>query len=160
MKKIFTLVPLFLVVNVFAVNAQQTFSASGGNASGSGGTVSFTVGQTMFSNYGSAAGTLEEGVQHAYEIYPVGTNEGTDPSLVVSVFPNPTEGYLIISIDNLQNDEMSFQLIDINGGTIKKGTINSDQTRIEVANLPPAIYFIQIFQDNQKSKSFKIIKYK
>lgn len=47
-----------------ATNAQQTIPAAGNNASGSGGSVSYTIGQTFYStDGGSPNGVMEQGVQ-------------------------------------------------------------------------------------------------
>lgn len=43
--------------------AQQSISVSGGEATGSGGTVSYSIGQVFYNTYTIASGTLEEGVQ-------------------------------------------------------------------------------------------------
>jgi len=48
--------------------AQEAVVAGGGNASGSGGTVSYSAGQLVYSSSGGSNGSVVAGVQQAYII--------------------------------------------------------------------------------------------
>ena len=158
MKKILFFVALLWMFNLSVAQAQQALATSGGNASGSGATVSYTVGQVIYSYYDGATGSIEQGVQHAYEIYLVNTNFEVDPNFVVSIFPNPTSNILNLRIEHLDSKRLTYRLVDADGNLLKKKPIEMNQTQIEMKSLPSATYFVQIYQDNQHLKSFKIIK--
>jgi hypothetical protein len=49
------------------VQAQEANTAAGGNASGSGGTAAYSVGQIVYSTQTGANGTVAEGVQQTYD---------------------------------------------------------------------------------------------
>ena len=52
-----------------------------------------------------------------------------------------------------------YQLSDIQGKQLSKGQLVRQQTQINMNNLPTAIYFIHVLnQENKKVQSFKIIK--
>ncbi len=51
---------------VYSISAQEVISASGGNATGSGGSVSYSVGQLFFMTHTGADGSVAEGVQQPY----------------------------------------------------------------------------------------------
>ena len=51
------------------LQAQEAISASGGNASGSNGTLSYTVGQVVSSYIIGSEGTVTQGVQQPWEIF-------------------------------------------------------------------------------------------
>ena len=53
--------------------AQESVNSTGGNATGSGGTVAYSVGQVVYTANTGSSGNVEQGVQHAYEILVVGT---------------------------------------------------------------------------------------
>ncbi len=55
--------------------SQESANASGGDATGSGGTVAYSVGQVVYTSNTSSSGTVDQGVQHAFEIYTVGIKE-------------------------------------------------------------------------------------
>ncbi len=58
------ILPLLLLC--VKVSAQSSPVSSGGEASGSGGTASYTLGQVVFSSYSTKGGYIIEGVQQAY----------------------------------------------------------------------------------------------
>jgi hypothetical protein len=51
------------------LHAQQTVPATGGIATGSGGTVNYTVGQAAYTTQTGSGGTVTQGVQQPYEIW-------------------------------------------------------------------------------------------
>lgn len=139
-------------------NAQESTNASGGNASGGGGSISYSLGQVACSFQSGIGGSSEQGVQHAYEIYSVGTEESV-LSISLTAFPNPTIEKLTLQISNFQNENMSYLLLDNHGKEISFGQINSQQTEINMFGLPMSVYLMKIFnQENTIIQSFKIIK--
>ena len=140
------------------VQAQQVTTTSGGDASGSGGTVAFSVGQVVYTANTNASGTLSQGVQQAYEIFTLSIKE-TELNISIKAFPNPTLDNLTLQISDYKNEKLSYQLYDIQGRLLNNGQIVAQQTNIEMTSLPTAIYFINVVnQENQKVQSFKIIK--
>ena len=138
--------------------AQESINASGGDASGSGGTVAYSVGQVVYTTNSSSSGTVSQGVQHAYEIFTVGIKE-TELSISLSVFPNPTADNLTLQISDYNNEKLSYQLFDMQGKLLSNGQIAAQQTQIDMNSFPPATYFVNVVtQEKNKVKSFRIIK--
>lgn len=151
---------LFLVgiLCCFFANAQESVNSSGGNATGSGGTVSYSIGQVIYTANIGGSGSVAQGVQHAYEILTVGINE-TALKLSLNAFPNPMADNLTLQIIDYNNEKMSYQLLDMHGKQLSIGEIIAHQTLINTASLPSATYFINVVnQENKKVQSFKIIK--
>jgi hypothetical protein len=152
---------IFLVIALVYVNlsqAQQSNNSSGGNSTGSGGSVSYSVGQILYTTHTDTSGSISFGVQQAFEIFTVGIKE-TTLNISLSVFPNPTSDNLILQISNYKNEKLSFQLSDIQGKLVNNGQVESQQTEIKTVNLASATYFIHVFnQQNHKLQTFKIIK--
>jgi hypothetical protein len=139
-------------------HAQASVNASGGNATGSGGTAAYSIGQVFYTTNTGNSGSVAQGVQHAYEIFSVGTKE-TTLNISLSVFPNPTVDHLTLDISDYHQEELWYQMFDIQGRMVNSGQIASQQTRIDMHNLLPATYFLTIVnQNHQKIQSFKIIK--
>ncbi len=69
--------------------AQLNVLATGGEANGTDGQVSFSVGQIDFATVSGADAVLTEGVQQPYEFFTIGVEELEDIELIASVFPNP-----------------------------------------------------------------------
>lgn len=82
------------------MHAQETPIASGGDATGSGGTVSYAVGQIVYATDTATTGSVAKGVQQPFEISVVtGINE-LGITLGVSVYPNPTTTFLHLQIES------------------------------------------------------------
>ncbi len=138
--------------------AQQGANASGGNATGIGGTVTYSVGQVVYTTNTSSSGSVSQGVQNTFEIYPVGTDE-TALNISITAFPNPTFENLTLTIDNYSDAILSYQLYDMHGKLLSGFQITGPQTQIIMSDLPAATYFIDIIdQENEKIQSFKIVK--
>ena len=137
--------------------AQQATTASGGDASGSGGSVSYSVGQVVYTTNTGSSGSVAQGVQQPYEIsITVGLNE-MGVNLNLSAYPNPTTNYLMLQIDNYDK-ALSYQLFDISGKLLETNTIVANSTTIKMEQLATATYFLKVIQNNKEVKTFKIIK--
>ncbi|MCO5232761.1 MAG: T9SS type A sorting domain-containing protein [Chitinophagales bacterium] len=138
--------------------AQESSNASGGDATGSGGTVAYSVGQVVYTTNTGSSGTVSQGVQHAYDIFTVGIKE-TAINISLTAFPNPTTDNLTLQIQDYNNEKLSYQLFDMQGKQLSNGQIVAQQTLINMNSLPTATYFIHVVnQENKKVQSFKFIK--
>jgi hypothetical protein len=138
--------------------AQESANSAGGDATGSGGTVAYSVGQVVYTSNTGSSGTVVQGVQHAYEIFTVGIKE-TDLNISLTAFPNPSTENLTLQISDYKNEKLTYQLFDMQGKQLNSGQVTAQQTQINMNGLPSATYFINVVnQENKKFKSFKIIK--
>lgn len=154
---------LLFALGLTGLQAQESVNTTGGNALGSGGTVSYTVGQTVYQSHTGSNGSVEEGVQQPYEISVVTGIELTAISLMITAYPNPTTNYLTLSIDGDVKTShnlslMSYQLFDMYGKLLKSEKIEGSETSIAMSNLVSATYFVKVIQDQREVKTFKIIK--
>ncbi len=161
---------LTFILSLPTVSAQEAISATGGNASGSGGTASYTVGQIFYQTRTGTNGSVAEGVQQPYEISVVtGIEEVIGINLSVSAYPNPTADYLILEVDasayfdNAQYkppgiQAMRYQLYDMSGKLLQSKMIIGTQTTIVMSNLVPATYLLKVTRGNKEVKTFKVVK--
>ena len=138
--------------------AQQATIATGGNASGSGGTVAYSVGQVVYNTHTATTGSVAQGVQQPYEISVVLGLKNQSINLAIAAYPNPTTDYLTLSLSNIELSNLNFQLFDISGKLIENRKITSTTETIRMENLPSAGYFLKVIQNNKEVKIFKIIK--
>lgn len=139
--------------------AQQAATATGGDASGSGGTVAYSIGQIWYTTNTEASGSVASGVQQAYEISIVLGTENHLLSIDLQVYPNPTTGHLHLKVEGESLNNLTYQLFDLSGRLIEHQKIASTTETIQMENLPSAVYFLKVTNDNQSIKTFKIIKY-
>ena len=153
MKKI-----LFLLMFPIIGFSQEAIPASGGDASGLGGTLSFTVGQLVYSSNSGSNGSVAEGVQQPYEISTTVGIEITNISLDFIAYPNPTSVNIVLSIRDFNNEKLNYQLYDMSGKLLKSNKVNAINTTIDMSELPVSNYVLNINNDSSIIKSFKIIK--
>ncbi|MEI6764724.1 MAG: T9SS type A sorting domain-containing protein [Bacteroidota bacterium] len=141
------------------LNAQTTVTASGGNAVGSSGTVSYTVGQVVYTTDTSTIGSVAKGVQQPFEISIITEMETyTGIMLQCSVFPNPTAGELTLKVENCFLKSFSYKLFDISGHLLANKKLTTNETVISMNDLTPGSYFLDVIEDKLVVKAFKIIK--
>lgn len=150
---------LLLGLGLTGLQAQESVNATGGNASGNGGSASYSVGQVAYQIHTGTNGTVAQGVQQPYEISMVtGIEEAKGINLSVSAYPNPTTDYLQLKVESKKLKDLSFQLFDMNGKLLQSKKITGNQTSIVMSNLVPATYFVKVIQGNKEIKTFKIVK--
>jgi len=158
-KKVKLCAILLLVLGLTGVQAQEAISASGGDASGSGGSVSYSIGQLFYTTNTGTNGSVAQGVQQPYEISVIGIEEGKDITLQCSAYPNPTKDYVKLEVKNYKTENLTYQIYDNNGRYLESKKIDGEETFINMKTFMPAIYFLKVINNNNKEiKTFKIIK--
>ncbi len=155
---------LLLGLGLTGLQAQTIVNATGGNASGSGGSASYSVGQVVYTTNSGTNGSVAQGVQQPYEIYVVtGLEESKDINLSVSAYPNPTTEFVKLIVESYKVENLSYQLYDMQGKLLDSKQIAGKQTSIVMSSLVPATYFVKVVKTShdlsqQEVKIFKIIK--
>lgn len=146
------------------VLAQTSINTSGGNASGNGGSVSYSIGQVMYNTNTGTSGSITEGVHQPYEISVViGIEEAKGINLLLSAYPNPTTDCLMLEVEDNVKMQYFASLYDFNGKLLQVKSITDKQTSIDMSNLATATYFLKVTVNTQdltskEVKTFKIIK--
>ena len=148
----------FLLLGLGGLQAQETPIASGGEATGSGGTASYAVGQIVYTTDTGTNGSVANGVQQPVEISVLTGIHEVGINLGVSVYPNPTTTLLSLHIESEKGGNLSYQLVDFQGKIISSRKIRTNTANITMENLPRATYFLRINNPLQTVKIFKIIK--
>lgn len=156
------LLSFLAILSLFGISnclAQTSVNSSGGNIIGSNGSVSYSVGQIAQKKLVGSNGSVSEGVHQPFEISEVLANEDfTDLVKDLKIYPNPTANDLTLNLININNLDLNFLIIDVNGKVLRNEKINGNETNISVSNLPSSIYFLKVLNQNQEVKIFKIIK--
>ncbi|MFZ4797613.1 MAG: T9SS type A sorting domain-containing protein [Bacteroidia bacterium] len=141
--------------------AQQGNPAAGGNASGSGGTASFSIGQIFYSSPSGTSHKLVQGLQQPFEIQVLTSIEVAPKwvSLAATVFPNPTTENFTLRIENKKLENFSYEFYDSQGRLITTKKIETEETLIESSHLATAYYILKVNEGNKTIKTFKITKF-
>jgi hypothetical protein len=135
--------------------AQQNTVSSGGNATGTGGEVSYTIGQIDYINSSAGSGSFNQGVQQPYEFF-VAIDE-LKWSVQLTVYPNPFSETVNIS-GAPEGDQFTWKIFDTNGKVVKEGSILAENTQIDLHELEPATYYLRVNRSNTQLNNFKIVK--
>ena len=150
-------ISLFLLGIGYTIQAQQAIITTGGNATGSGGSASYSFGQVNYTSVAGTTGAVSQGVQQAYEIFTLGVNEAA-MTILLSAYPNPTTDNLTLKIKDFSNEKLNYELYNMKGTILETKKINDSQTQIDMTRWSAATYLIKIFSDKKQVQSFKIIK--
>ena len=154
---------LFLALGLWGycitIQAQNTITTTGGNATGAGGNITYTAGQLVYTTDNGATGSVAKGVQQPFEISVItAVDAAKDIDLICIVYPNPANDLLTLKIGNQDLTNLDFKLLDVNGRVLENKRITGNETIIFMTNLPPAVYILKISSDGKEIKTFKIIK--
>jgi hypothetical protein len=157
-RKILTIMLLCSFLTI-VVLAQTTNPATGGNATGTGGSLSYSVGQVVYTTNTGTNGIVSQGVQQPYEISVVTAIRSTgEINPECNVFPNPTRRDVKLVVGTNDFENLRFQIYDMNGIRIQDKKIESEETEILMDSLSPSTYFLKVLSGNKEIKTFKIIK--
>ena len=158
MKRTFIYGFFLIFCSASQVNAQKAILATGSNATGGNGSVSYSVGQIDFTSKGTG-NQIMEGVQQAYEIITLSTTEtaGSDNKDIL-LYPNPFKDFLFVDFTANDYRNSEFQLFDSSGKLLRQDKIKESKSEFNFSELPSAMYIIRINQNGKNIKTFKIIK--
>lgn len=163
MKK--TLLVATLLLTGLSLKAQETFATTGGDATGTSSSISYTVGQmAIMTDYErvtaveNTSANVREGVQQTYSVEELKI-EGAEPfSFDIKVYPNPTTDNITVRLEQSVAG-MRYELYGANGQLLQKENIGSDEQAIDMGEYAAGAYLLRIMGDTA-SQSYRIIKAK
>jgi hypothetical protein len=156
-KRLLIITACFIVT--IGSKAQNSINTAGGMASGEKGSISYSVGQLNYTFYQGEKGSYAEGVQQPYEITDItSANHIHYQNIQVLLYPNPTNNYLNLFIDDSDFRNLNFVLYDISGKEIEIKDIAAKLTTIDMAALIKSTYFLKVYNKINQVRVFKIIK--
>ena len=141
------------------LNAQKTIPASGGDATSTSGSVSYSVGQVFYTTNTGDNGSVAQGVQQPYEISIIdGIEEASNILLNCSAYPNPTTDILVLKVESYDLSNLSYKLYNLGGQLLDGEIIISNETSLSLLNQAPGTYILKILDSEKEVKTFKIVK--
>ncbi len=158
--KITTAILVFIAFCNLQTSAQQAIVATGGNAVGSGGTISYSIGQIDYITIDDNGGIATQGVQQPYEIYPVSIAEQEQISLEYCVYPNPTKASVTLVVGPNNLSDLFMKLYDLQGNLVLQQRITDVNTILPLDGLSSATYLLVVSSPSEELQQFRIIKNK
>ena len=158
-KTAFVLLSLFATITV---SAQEVVSTQGDSYSNGIGSIDFTLGEVVIATGTDGTNDLTQGF-HQTNWNFLGV-EDFAPDYEASIFPNPTSDVLNIRTSSFEN--VTYTLYDAQGKLVMQNILSAEQTPIQVSQLAPGSYSLElIFEDSNegslslpKRKTFKLVK--
>jgi hypothetical protein len=158
MRSLRIITTLFALICSVGLHAQETIPATGGDATGNGGSSSYTVGQVVYTTNIGINGSVLQGVQQPYEISTSVGVKVTEINLELVAYPNPTNNSLSLNIGNYNNEKLTYQLYNVQGKLLDSKQVISGSTTIGMQDLPMSTYLLNVLDNNSLIKTFRIVK--
>ena len=160
MKKI-TIV-LFSLFACISVSAQEVLSTQGESYSNASAKIDFTIGELVINTGTDGTNALTQGF-HQTNWNFLGL-EDFAPDYQATIFPNPTQDVLNIRTSTFEN--VTYTLYDAQGKLVIQNILTAEQTPIQVSQLAPGAYSLELIFENSndgplslsKRKTFKLVK--
>ena len=157
-KMIKTTLLLVLSFLFCTVNAQNSINSGGYDATGSGGSVSASIGQLVNNQYSGSNGFIQEGVQLPFEFISLKQQKGSAHSNLWDVYPNPSSGLVYINTKNINAKNISISLYDNTGKLLLKENTPTDKTSLNLSSFSAGIYLLKVNSGSALLGSTQIIK--
>lgn len=150
---------ILVISGMVSSNAQQSVMATGGNATGNGGSISYSIGQVAYTVSKGTTGSISAGVQQSYEILVLtDLDRAKIIELECRTYPNPVTSNLVLVIEG-DKPCYNASLCDVNGKLVSLTSVKENETNIQMDSLAKGIYILKINdQHNKLIKIFRIVK--
>jgi hypothetical protein len=150
---------IFALLRPLTVMGQAGSVSAGGDGSGPGGSMAWSVGQVGYTVIGSPSATLSAGVQQAYEVSVVNKVPGHVPYAVLSVAPNPAYDMVWLIAEPPLPAQASYRLTDAQGRTLASGTLHPSRTAVPLRHQAPGVYLLHVLLHHHHLRTFRILKH-
>ena len=154
-------VSLLLGITIWGYS-QSAIVPVGGDAQGSSGSVSYTVGQIAVQTSANSNGSVSvvEGVQQPYEITTVGVDEYPQIVLNAVVYPNPTDNIAQLRLNGFEIPAGGLRAIlhDGNGKQLQTLTATDDLTTFQIGHYATGTYYLELRNGQRVLKTFKVVR--
>ena len=138
------------------IKAQNNTVSAGADAEGSNGSVSYSIGQVVYTSATGINGSINQGVQQPYDYDVITGIEHTEIDL--SLYPNPTLGQVNLSIADSRTQEYSLFLYDASGRLIMQNSQLNMLNSFSMESYAAGAYTLSVFKKEELVKSFRIIR--
>ena len=143
------------IVGVAQTIEREVVSANGNFYSNGVGQLSTTLGEPIISTVSSGTNELTQGFQQT-RITITGI-EDFQSDFEMSIYPNPVSEFITIKTKELK-EGVTYAIYTIEGKLVLEDNIKEIQTKLQLSALVKGSYYLNITQENQLLKTYKIIK--
>jgi hypothetical protein len=138
------------------IQAQNNTVSAGADAEGFNGSISYSIGQVVYTSATGINGSINQGVQQPYDYDVITGIEHTEIEL--NLYPNPTLGQVNLSIADSRTQEYSLSLYDATGRLIMQNSQLNDLNSFSMESYDAGAYTLSVYKKDELIKSFRIIR--
>ena len=80
-----------------------------------------------------------------------------EDGFTINYYPNPTSGFIFVTIGNsLNNEALYIDILDVTGRALKTLNIENSFLSLDLSDLSSGIYFLKVSNNNSKLKILKL----
>jgi hypothetical protein len=140
-----------------AMPAQQVVTTAGDFNSNTSGSLSWTLGECVIATYTGTNVVLNQGFQQS-KLTVTAIKEFSENSLAISIYPNPTNDFVLIKGTPESVKSLRYMLFDLNGKLLAEQKVTDSETKISFNNLLTGTYLLRLIRNDQEVQVFKIVK--
>jgi len=160
MKKVIILISSILFsLGMFSQSANpEVMSSSGDYNENANGSLSWTLGETIIETIEGVDNKLTQGFhQSTYTV--VNIYECKDNKFEISVYPNPATDFVNIKTDNVEFEDYTISVTDIEGSVLYNNKMNGNYHKVDLASLAGATFLLTIISlEGKVIQTYKIKK--
>jgi hypothetical protein len=137
-----------------SVYSQEVISSQGETYTNSNGSIDFTLGEVVINTGTDGNNDLTQGF-HQTKWNFLGVEDFV-LDYEATIFPNPTAEVLIVKSRAFQN--VTYSLYDAQGKLVIHAKLSAEQTPIQIGQFAPGGYSLNLSNEKQLLKTFKLIK--
>jgi N-acetylneuraminic acid mutarotase len=117
--------------------------------------IGFSIGSVGYAGYGASSSTpLNDFHEFIPDTSTTGILNSNNKNEIV-IFPNPSNEYFYLQL--AQEVKVKFELNDLSGKSLRLGTTEAIQTKVDVSDIAPGVYFLKLISNSSKTIYLKII---
>jgi len=145
-----------LLCATIQIQAQNNTVSAGADAEGSNGSISYSIGQVVYTSATGINGSINQGVQQPYDYDVITGIEHTEIEL--ALYPNPTLGQINLTIADSRTQEYSLSLFDATGRLLMQTSKLNELNSFSMESYAAGAYTLSVFKNEELVKSFRIIR--
>ncbi len=138
------------------IQAQNNTVSAGADAEGFNGSISYSIGQVVYTSANGINGSINQGVQQPYDYDIITGIEHTEIEL--ALYPNPTLGQVNLTIADSRTQEYSLSLFDATGRLLMQTSKLNELNSFSMESYASGAYTLSVFKKDELVKSFRIIR--
>ncbi len=138
------------------IQAQNNTVSAGADAEGSNGSISYSIGQVVYTSTTGINGSINQGVQQPYDYDVITGIEHSEIEL--TLYPNPTLGQVNLTIADFRTKEYSLSLFDAKGRLLMQTSKLNELNSFSMESYAAGAYTLSVCKKDELIKSFRIIR--